>query len=66
MSDAPEPRIVHADDSILVIDKPAGLVVHPAPSHKGPTLVDWLGERAGEGRASARASSTASTRTPRA
>lgn len=46
---APEPRIVHEDESIIVIDKPAGLVVHPAPSHKGPTLVDWLGERAGGG-----------------
>jgi 23S rRNA pseudouridine1911/1915/1917 synthase len=26
-----------------VIDKPAGLVVHPAPSHQGPTLVESLG-----------------------
>ncbi len=31
------------------VDKPAGLVVHPAPSVKEPTLVDWLGERAGGG-----------------
>lgn len=45
----PGPRIVHEDDSILVIEKPPGLVVHPAPSHTGPTLVDWLGERAGGG-----------------
>jgi 23S rRNA pseudouridine1911/1915/1917 synthase len=45
----PEPRIVHEDDAILVVDKPAGLVVHPAPSVKGPTLVDWLGSRAGGG-----------------
>lgn len=44
-----DPRVVHEDDSILVIEKPAGLVVHPAPSHKGPTLVDWLGERAAGG-----------------
>ena len=46
---APEPRIVHEDDTLLVVDKPAGLVVHPAPSVKGPTLVDWLGRRAGGG-----------------
>ena len=39
-----ELRIVHLDDSLAVIDKPAGLVVHPAPSHQGPTLVDELEE----------------------
>jgi 23S rRNA pseudouridine1911/1915/1917 synthase len=32
-----------------VIDKPAGLVVHPAPSHKGPTLVDELSAVLGGG-----------------
>jgi 23S rRNA pseudouridine1911/1915/1917 synthase len=36
------PRIVHLDDSLAVVDKPAGLVVHPAPSHSGPTLVSEL------------------------
>ncbi len=25
-----------------MLNKPANLVVHPAPSHKGATLVDWL------------------------
>jgi 23S rRNA pseudouridine1911/1915/1917 synthase len=40
----PEPRIVHADWWLAVIEKPAGLVVHPAPGHRGPTLVDALGE----------------------
>jgi 23S rRNA pseudouridine1911/1915/1917 synthase len=35
-------RIVHLDDDLAVVDKPAGLVVHPAPSHTGPTLVDEL------------------------
>ncbi len=34
--------VIYEDDDILVIDKPAGLVVHPAPSVKEPTLVDWL------------------------
>jgi 23S rRNA pseudouridine1911/1915/1917 synthase len=34
--------IVHLDDDLAVVDKPAGLVVHPAPSHRGPTLVSEL------------------------
>jgi 23S rRNA pseudouridine1911/1915/1917 synthase len=45
----PELRIVHLDESLAVVDKPAGLVVHPAPSHRGPTLVDELGEILGGG-----------------
>ena len=40
----PAATILHADDAVAVIDKPAGLVVHPAPSHRGPTLVDQLGD----------------------
>jgi 23S rRNA pseudouridine1911/1915/1917 synthase len=42
---APQPldlAIVHEDDSILVIDKPAGRVVHPAAGHAGGTLVNAL------------------------
>jgi 23S rRNA pseudouridine1911/1915/1917 synthase len=39
---SPEPRIVHADEWLAVIEKPAGLVVHAAPGHRGPTLVDLL------------------------
>jgi 23S rRNA pseudouridine1911/1915/1917 synthase len=31
-----------ADDSIIVVDKPAGLVVHPAVGHSGGTLVNAL------------------------
>ena len=42
-------RIVHVDEALAVVDKPAGLVVHPAPSHRGPTLVDELGELLGGG-----------------
>jgi 23S rRNA pseudouridine1911/1915/1917 synthase len=45
----PELRIVFQDESLAVVDKPAGLVVHPAPSHSGPTLVDELGEILGGG-----------------
>jgi len=44
-----ELRIVHVDDDLAVVDKPAGLVVHPAPSHSGPTLVSELGELLGGG-----------------
>jgi 23S rRNA pseudouridine1911/1915/1917 synthase len=34
--------IVYEDDDLLIIDKPAGLVVHPAPGHAGDTLVNAL------------------------
>lgn len=34
--------IVYRDDDILVINKPAGLTVHPAPSVHEPTLVNRL------------------------
>jgi 23S rRNA pseudouridine1911/1915/1917 synthase len=44
-----ELRIVHTDESLAVVDKPAGLVVHPAPSHRGTTLVDELGDLLGGG-----------------
>ena len=36
--------IVHLDEDLAVIEKPPGLVVHAAPSHKGETLVDLLGD----------------------
>ena len=35
-------EVLYEDDYLLVINKPSGLVVHPAPSVKEPTLVDWL------------------------
>jgi 23S rRNA pseudouridine1911/1915/1917 synthase len=45
----PEPKgenialnIVYEDDDIIVIDKPAGLVVHPAAGHETGTLVNAL------------------------
>ena len=34
--------IVHEDDDVLVVDKPAGLVVHPAAGHETGTLVNAL------------------------
>jgi 23S rRNA pseudouridine1911/1915/1917 synthase len=44
-----ELRIVHLDENLAVVDKPAGLVVHPAPSHAGSTLVGELAEILGGG-----------------
>jgi 23S rRNA pseudouridine1911/1915/1917 synthase len=34
--------VVYADDALVVVNKPAGLVVHPARSHPGGTLVNGL------------------------
>ena len=34
--------VVYEDDDLIVIDKPAGLVVHPAAGHHGGTLVNAL------------------------
>jgi 23S rRNA pseudouridine1911/1915/1917 synthase len=44
LSAAPEIalRVVYEDDDLLIIDKPAGLVVHPAPGHAEGTLVNAL------------------------
>jgi 23S rRNA pseudouridine1911/1915/1917 synthase len=39
-----KPRIVHVDEWLAVVDKPAGLVVHVAPGHRGKTLVEALGD----------------------
>ena len=41
----PEPmdlRIAYEDEHLVVVDKPAGLVVHPAPGHTSGTLVHGL------------------------
>ena len=43
----PEPEdipleVVFEDDDIVVVDKPAGMVVHPAPGHFAGTLVNAL------------------------
>lgn len=34
--------VIYEDQDILVIDKPAGLTVHPAPGHPGHTLVNAI------------------------
>lgn len=35
-------EVLYEDEDVLVINKPSGVTVHPAPSVKEPTLVDWL------------------------
>jgi 23S rRNA pseudouridine1911/1915/1917 synthase len=40
---APPIPVVLEDEHLLVVDKPAGLVTHPAPGHRGPTLSAALG-----------------------
>jgi 23S rRNA pseudouridine1911/1915/1917 synthase len=43
---APEFEVVYEDADLMVVDKPAGLVTHPAPSHRGTTLAEALRGRA--------------------
>jgi 23S rRNA pseudouridine1911/1915/1917 synthase len=38
----PPPAIAYRDEHLLVVDKPAGLVVHPGAGHASGTLVDAL------------------------
>jgi 23S rRNA pseudouridine1911/1915/1917 synthase len=40
-----ELNVVYEDDALAVIDKPAGMVVHPAPGHPAGTLADGLRQR---------------------
>jgi len=39
--------VIYEDDAIIVIDKPAGLVVHPGPGHRADTLLNGLFSRWG-------------------
>ena len=38
-------EIIYEDSSLIVVNKPAGLVVHPAPGHEGDTLVNVLSKK---------------------
>lgn len=40
--------VIYEDESLIVIDKPAGLVVHPAPGNRDRTLVNALIAHCGE------------------
>lgn len=44
----PEVRVIDETADYLVIEKPSGLLVHPAPSQKTSTLVDFLVKHAPE------------------
>ena len=35
-------EIVHADDDIIVVDKPVGVAAHPSPGWDGPTVVQGV------------------------
>jgi 23S rRNA pseudouridine1911/1915/1917 synthase len=39
---APSIDVLYADDELIVVNKPAGMTVHPAPGHHDGTLVDAL------------------------
>jgi len=41
-AEAMDLRVLYEDDDLVVIDKPAGLVVHPGPGHATGTLVHGL------------------------
>ena len=45
----PRFEVAYEDEHLLVVDKPAGLVVHPAAGHRGPTLAGALTGRAAGG-----------------
>jgi 23S rRNA pseudouridine1911/1915/1917 synthase len=47
--------VVWEDEHLLVVDKPAGVVVHPARGHRGATLSEALAGRAAGGEDPARA-----------
>jgi 23S rRNA pseudouridine1911/1915/1917 synthase len=42
-------RIAHEDEHLLVVDKPAGVVVHPSPGHASGTLVHGVLEHGAAG-----------------
>lgn len=37
-----EVKIIYEDNNVLVVDKPAGMVIHPDKNHQSNTLVDFL------------------------
>jgi 23S rRNA pseudouridine1911/1915/1917 synthase len=40
-------EVVYDDEYLMVVDKPAGVVTHPAPGHRGVTLAEALGSEIG-------------------
>ncbi len=44
-----EPIVLFEDDQLLVVDKPAGMIVYPDGKHDYPALSHWLEKKLGEG-----------------
>jgi len=44
----PELEVLYEDDYIVVIDKPAGIMVHKGAGKRTPTVVDFLANKLGE------------------
>lgn len=45
-----EPKIIYEDDDLMVLDKPAGMVVNKSETAKEETVQDWVGKRLGLGK----------------
>ena len=45
----PELTVAYSDEHLLVVDKPAGIVVHPAPGYAGGTLAQALAAAGAKG-----------------
>lgn len=45
-AEPPAPTVLYIDADLLVLDKPAGLAVHPTASRFRATVTQWLAERA--------------------
>jgi len=46
--ESPPPAIVHVDDHVIIVDKPAGLVTAPTPESDRGDLLDQLAQKFGE------------------
>ncbi len=64
MTDGAPFRIAFEDEHLLVVDKAAGVVVHPGRGHREDTLAQLLAPGSRAGSPSGPASSIASTATP--
>ncbi len=44
-----EPIVIFEDDSVVVVNKPSGMIVYPDGKHEYPALSHWLEKKYGEG-----------------
>ena len=47
-----EPQIMYEDAEVLVVNKPAGMIVYPDGKHDYPALSHWLEKKYGDGQLS--------------